>query len=177
MSATKVDECDNTYYLDLAKDAPLGSVLTWIEGVYAWRVRDPKWKGALLTKTENGYELIDENGKSYGILNLGEDYSGILLNPSCTECAKEYLWRREVTCIPPTDTDSGFGKCGQQWEIKWCPLCQCFGIIDITSIETPIETNTAGTLFVYDIPVREACDCEGKVLVQVTKTEININPM
>ena len=33
MSATKVAECDNTYYLDLAKDAPLGSVLTWIEGV------------------------------------------------------------------------------------------------------------------------------------------------
>lgn len=174
MAVVQQKPCNNEEILELAKDAEYGWVLTHIEGVTAWRPRDPEWKGALLTYTPDGFELIDENGKSYGLLNLGEAYSGINKDKSCKECGREYKWQRDVICIPSTDDDSVFGKCGDKWVIEWCPICTCYGIESISGRESYTEIDTEGNDFKYVIDLTELCGCDEKIL---DKVQLDIHPI
>ena len=177
MAVVKQKPLINDTVLTLAEEAAVGDVFIYSNNEYQWTPRSEAWLGVMLTKTERGFELIDKNGRSHGIVNLGEPYHNVDPNPACTACDKAYVYQNAVAEITAVccDQELYVGNCsGEGWSVDWCPLCICFGITDITGIETELEKNTEGTLFVYDISVREACDCEGKVLVEVTSTESSI---
>lgn len=168
--AVTITPCNNTQYLELAVSAPVGAVLTYLDGVYAWVPRDPTWMGHLLTKTAVGFELLNHLGESSGRVNLGEPYSGVDTTVGCVDCAAEYKWQRAVLCIPDATNEGHFGKCGAQWQLSWCAACACFGIESISITETPLGTTTDGTLFVYDINV-PVCLCDGISIDGVTLIE------
>ena len=56
--AVTITPCNNTQYLELAVSAPVGAVLTYLDGVYAWVPRDPTWMGHLLTRTAVGFNCL-----------------------------------------------------------------------------------------------------------------------
>lgn len=109
----------------LADDAPIGSVLLYTGGTHLWDVRDPSWAHLImLTKTARGFELIDGNGRSRGVVNMGEPYHNLPEHPSCTACDQAYVWQNAVPNLPFQCGEEFMfvGNCTEGWSVGWCPL-------------------------------------------------------
>ena len=91
--------CINSTVLELAAEAAVGDVFIYSNNEYQWTPRSEAWTGVMLTKTERGFELIDKNGRSHGIVNLGEPYHNVDHTPACTACDKAYVWQNAVAEI------------------------------------------------------------------------------
>ena len=110
MAVIKQTPCINHTVLERAETATLGQVFVYTANEYSWTDRLPAWDGIILTKTARGFELIDENGRSHGIMNLG------LLCPdpdsACTACTQSYVASGNITCITSVccDQELFFGK-------------------------------------------------------------------
>lgn len=125
MAVTKQKPCINDTVLQLAKEAAIGEVFIYSGNEYQWTMRSEAWEGIMLTKTERGFELIDKNGRSHGIVNLGEPYHNIDPHPSCTACAKDYVFQNAVECITAVccDQELYVGNCAEKgWSVDWCEL-------------------------------------------------------
>lgn len=94
-----------------AQTAPIGSVLVAVKNdsgvMYDWQSSRPDVTGALLTKTNRGFEWINERGESYGSVNLG-------LTIGCRGCSFTVFNEAHIpaSCvtgafgfIPPEDED------------------------------------------------------------------------
>ena len=125
MAVTKQKPCINDTVLQLAKEAAIGDVFIYSGNEYQWTMRSEAWEGIMLTKTERGFELIDKNGRSHGIVNLGEPYHNIDPHPSCTACGKDYVFQNAVECITAVccDQELYVGNCAEKgWSVDWCEL-------------------------------------------------------
>lgn len=125
MAVTKQKPCINDTVLELAKEAAIGDVFIYSGNEYQWTPRSESWQGIMLTKTERGFELIDKNGRSHGIVNLGEPYHNIDPHPSCTACGKDYVFQNQVSCITAVccDQELYVGNCAEKgWSVDWCEL-------------------------------------------------------
>lgn len=125
MAVTKQTPCINDTVLELAKQAAPNDVFVYYEGEYQWMPRSESWKGIILTKTERGFELMDADGRSRGIVNLGEPYHNIGPNPKCTACANDYVFQNGVECVQGVccNQNAYLGNCtGKGWSVDWCDL-------------------------------------------------------
>lgn len=122
MAVTKQKPCINDTVLQLAKEAAIGDVFIYSGNEYQWTPRSEAWLGVMLTKTERGFELIDKNGRSHGIVNLGEPYHNIDPHPSCTACAKDYVYQNAVAEIAAVccDQELYVGNASDNgWSVDW----------------------------------------------------------
>ena len=99
MAVVKQKPLINDTVLTLAEKAAVGEVFIYSGNEYQWTMRSEAWEGIMLTKTERGFELIDKNGRSHGIVNLGEPCHNVNPNPACTACAKDYVYQNAVVEI------------------------------------------------------------------------------
>lgn len=126
MAVIKQQPCINDTVLFLAESAEIGFVFVYTDSTYQWVARDDEWQEfVMLTKTERGYELVDGNGRSRGIVNIGEAYHNVDAHPACTSCAKDYVYQNSVECINAVccDQELFLGNCaGEGWSVDWCEL-------------------------------------------------------
>lgn len=125
MAVTKQKPCINDTVLQLAKEAAIGDVFIYSGNEYQWTMRSEAWEGIMLTKTERGFELIDKNGRSHGIVNLGEPYHNVDPTPACTACDKAYVWQNAVAEITAVccDQELYVGKASENgWSVDWQEL-------------------------------------------------------
>lgn len=168
MEVRKQTPTINKTVIELANDADIGDVFVHLNGEYKWTPRDEAWNYVMLTKTERGFELIDADGRSRGIVHL-EDASGA----SCPSCSGSYVYKDVVKItLVCCDEQAYVGDC--TGEVDWCSMCSCFGIVSITGNEVQLDTTAEGYSFKYDFQLRDQCGCEGKELVKVTLTETNV---
>ena len=133
MAVVKQKPLINDTVLQLAEEAAVGDVFIYSNNEYQWTPRSEAWTGVMLTKTERGFELIDNNGRSHGIVNLGEPYHNVDPTPACTACDKAYVWQNAVAEITAVccDQELYVGKASENgWSVDW----QEFP----TSLEPPI---------------------------------------
>ena len=133
MAVVKQKPLINDTVLQLAEEAAVGDVFIYSNNEYQWTPRSEAWTGVMLTKTERGFELIDKNGRSHGIVNLGEPYHNVDPTPACTACDKAYVWQNAVAEITAVccDQELYVGKASENgWSVDW----QEFP----TSLEPPI---------------------------------------
>ena len=133
MAVVKQKPLINDTVLQLAEEAAVGDVFIYSNNEYQWTPRSEAWLGVMLTKTERGFELIDKNGRSHGIVNLGEPYHNVDPNPACTARDKAYVWQNAVAEITAVccDQELYVGNASENgWSIDW----QEFP----TSLEPPI---------------------------------------
>lgn len=122
MAVSTDKPCINNTVLELADKAPIGYVLYYTDEEYQWvdpdtvEIPEAKWK---LTKTDRGFEMIDENGRSRGIVNLGNPYSGINPTPACDDCGKDYIFQDAVLCIPQVCETGVFGNGDKGYKPEW----------------------------------------------------------
>ena len=122
MAVVKQKPLINDTVLTLAEEAAVGDVFIYSNNEYQWTPRSESWLGVMLTKTERGFELIDKNGRSHGIVNLGEPYHNVNPNPACTDCAKDYVWQNAVAEITAVccDQELYVGKAAENgWSVDW----------------------------------------------------------
>ena len=125
MAVTKQKPCINDTVLQLAKEAAIGDVFIYSGNEYQWTMRSEAWEGIMLTKTERGFELIDKNGRSHGIVNLGEPYHNIDPHPSYTARAKDYVYQNAVAEIAAVccDQELYVGNASDNgWSVDWQEL-------------------------------------------------------
>lgn len=123
MAVVKQKPLINDTVLQLAEEAAVGDVFIYSNNEYQWTPRSEAWTGVMLTKTERGFELIDKNGRSHGIVNLGEPYHNVDPTPACTACDKAYVWQNAVAEITAVccDQELYVGNCAEQgWQVDWC---------------------------------------------------------
>lgn len=152
MAVIKQQPCINDTVLFLAESAEIGFVFVYTDSTYQWVARDDEWQEfVMLTKTERGYELVDGNGRSRGIVNIGEAYHNVDAHPACTSCAKDYVYQNSVECINAVccDQELFLGNCaGEGWSVDWCELVERFilaptityteGLWNVTDVRNPV---------------------------------------
>lgn len=122
MAVVKQKPLINDTVLQLAEEAAVGDVFIYSNNEYQWTPRSEAWTGVMLTKTERGFELIDNNGRSHGIVNLGEPYHNVDPTPACTACDKAYVWQNAVAEITAVccDQELYVGKASENgWSVDW----------------------------------------------------------
>ena len=122
MAVVKQKPLINDTVLALAEEAAVGDVFIYSNNEYQWTPRSEAWTGVMLTKTERGFELIDKNGRSHGIVNLGEPYHNVDPTPACTACDKAYVWQNAVAEITAVccDQELYVGKASENgWSVDW----------------------------------------------------------
>lgn len=122
MAVVKQKPLINDTVLKLAEEAAVGDVFIYSNNEYQWTPRSEAWTGVMLTKTERGFELIDNNGRSHGIVNLGEPYHNVDPTPACTACDKAYVWQNAVAEITAVccDQELYVGKASENgWSVDW----------------------------------------------------------
>ena len=112
MAVIKQTPCINHTVLERAETATLGQVFVYTANEYSWVARSVAWDGIILTKTARGFELLDENGRSHGIVNLGLLCPDPDPDPACTACTQSYVASGNITCITAVccDQELFFGK-------------------------------------------------------------------
>lgn len=172
MSFTQ-NACINDTILELSKDAQLGDVLLNEQGVYMWAARREDFMKELimLTKTERGFELMDGNGRSRGIINI--DYWSEK-DKSCPECDRGYFEEYKAICIPTVcESDhTYFGKC-EDGTIGWCGVCTCVGLTsELTyTVTTVDDADVDFDNQVVQLPI--SCPCEGTKIIWVGVVDID----
>lgn len=112
--------CINDTVLQLAEEAVNGDVFIYSDNVYQWTARSEAWEGIMLTKTERGFEMIDKNGRSRKIVNLGSLPNSEI---ECTSCTKPYVYTDAVECINALccGQDAFVGSCAEVGiSVGWC---------------------------------------------------------
>ena len=122
MAVVKQKPLINDTVLKLAEEAAVGDVFIYSNNEYQWTPRSEAWTGVMLTKTERGFELIDKNGRSHGIVNLGEPYHNVDPTPACTASDKAYVWQNAVAEITAVccDQELYVGNASENgWSVDW----------------------------------------------------------
>ena len=171
MAVVKQKPLINDTVLALAEEAAVGDVFIYSNNEYQWTPRSEAWTGVMLTKTERGFELIDKNGRSHGIVNLGEPYHNVDPTPACTAYDKAYVWQNAVAEITAVccDQELYVGKASENgWSVDWCELnttCDCLGLVNYIAVtETPTD-NPVETTQIIDLP--ETCKCDGLYITEI----------
>ena len=113
--------CINNTVLQLAETANLGDVFIYANDNYQWTSRQPDWQGLMLTKTDRGFELLDKNGRSHKIVNIGT----LLTTNECGSCTKAYVYPTQAECINAVCCGQNVyvGSCGEIGiALGWCDL-------------------------------------------------------